>query len=49
VLSLRERFEFSLSDKNIVWQMTPIASPNVDMDSIIPTMPINLSLVDLEV
>ncbi|KAF8800823.1 cytochrome P450 [Phlegmacium glaucopus] len=43
---LLEKIEFSMSDTNIVWQMTPIATPNIDMVSITPTMPMNLSLVD---
>jgi len=43
---LLEKLEFSLSDKNIVWQMTPIVTPNIDMVSTIPTMPMKLSLVD---
>jgi len=43
---LLEKLEFSLSDKNIVWQMTAIATPNRDMDSMIPTLPMKLSLVD---
>jgi len=43
---LLEKLEFSLSDKNIVWQMTPIVTPNVDMESTIPTLPMKLSLVN---
>jgi len=43
---LLEKIEFSLSNKNVVWQMTPILTPNVDMVSTFPTMPMNLSLVD---
>ena len=43
---LLEKIEFSLSDKNIVWQMTGIATPNVDMVSTTPTLPMKLSLVD---
>ncbi|KAF8798335.1 cytochrome P450 [Phlegmacium glaucopus] len=46
---LLEKIEFSLSDKNVVWQMTPIITPNVDMVSTTPTMPMNLSLVDSNV
>jgi len=43
---LLEKIEFSLSDKDIVWQMNPIATPNIDMDSITPTLPMRLSLVN---
>jgi hypothetical protein len=46
---LLEKIEFSLSDKEIVWQMTPIATPNVDMDSTTPTLPMRLSLVNPKV
>ena len=43
---LLEKIEFSLSDKDIVWQMNAIATPNVDMDSTTPTLPMKLSLAD---
>ena len=46
---LLEKLEFSLSDKEIVWQMNPIATPNVDMDSTTPTLPMKLSLVNSKV
>lgn len=46
---LLEKIEFSLSDKNIVWQMNSIVMPNVDMDSTISTLPMKLSLVDSKV
>ena len=46
---LLEKLEFSLSDKKIVWQMNPVETPNVDMDSTIPTLPMKLSLVDCKV
>jgi len=46
---LLEKIEFSLSDKDIVWQMNPVATPNVDMDSITPTLPMRLSLVNPKV
>ena len=39
-----EDIEFSLSDKKIYWQMTGIATPNVDPTSIIPTLPMIISL-----
>ena len=43
---LLEKIEFSLSDKDIVWQMNPITTPNVDMDSTTPTLPMKISLVN---
>ena len=43
---LLEKMEFSLSDKKIFWQMAVIATPNVDMVSTTPTLPMKLSLVD---
>jgi len=46
---LLEKIEFSLSNKEIVWQMNPIATPNVDMDSTTPTLPMKLSLVNSKV
>ncbi|KAF4613945.1 hypothetical protein D9613_007572 [Agrocybe pediades] len=38
-----EKFEFSLSDKNIYWQMTGIATPNLDTTSTMPTLPLIVS------
>ncbi|KAF9557442.1 cytochrome P450 [Agrocybe pediades] len=35
-----EKFEFSLSDKNIYWQMTGITTPNLDATSTLPTLPL---------
>lgn len=46
---LLEKIEFSLSEKDIVWQMNGIATPNVDMDGAIPTLPMRLSLVNSKV
>ena len=46
---LLEKLEFSLSDKEIVWQMNLITTPNVDMDSTTPTLPMKLSLVNSKV
>lgn len=46
---LLEKIEFSLSDKDIVWRMTAIATPYVDMDSTIPSLPMRLSLVNSKV
>ena len=46
---LLEKIEFSLSDKEIVWQMNPISTPNVDMDSTIPTLPMKIGLVNPKV
>jgi len=44
---LLEKIEFSLSDKDIiVWQMNPVATPNVDMDSITTTLTMRLSHVN---
>jgi hypothetical protein len=43
---LLEKIEFSLSDKEIVWQMNPITTPNVDMDSTTPTLPMKICLVN---
>ena len=43
---LLEKIEFSLSDKDIFWQMNPIATPNVDMDGKVPTLPMKISLVN---
>ena len=45
-MTLLEKIEFSLSDKDIFWQLTGIATPNVDMDSTTPTLPMKLSLVN---
>ncbi|KDR76226.1 hypothetical protein GALMADRAFT_67812 [Galerina marginata CBS 339.88] len=39
-----ESLDFSLSDKKIFWQMTGIATPNLDLDSIKPTLPMIISL-----
>ena len=46
---LLEKIEFSLSDKEIVWQMNPISTPNVDMDGTTPTLPMKISLVNPKV
>jgi len=47
---LLEKIEFSLSDKDIiVWQMNPVATPNVDMDSITTTLTMRLSHVNPKV
>jgi hypothetical protein len=43
---LLEKLEFSLSDKDIIWLMTPISTPNIDKDHTIPTLPMIISLVD---
>ena len=44
---LLEKLEFSLVDKEIVWQMTSIVTPSVDIDSTMPTLPMKLSLADV--
>ncbi|PPQ88993.1 LOW QUALITY PROTEIN: hypothetical protein CVT25_005092 [Psilocybe cyanescens] len=41
---LLENLEFSLSEKKIIWQMFAISTPNTDPDSVIPTMPMIISL-----
>ncbi|KAF9557445.1 cytochrome P450 [Agrocybe pediades] len=41
---LLEQFEFSPSGKNIFWQMTGIATPNLDANSTNPTLPMVVSL-----
>ena len=46
---LLEKIEFSLSDKDIVWQMNGLATPNVDMDSATSTLPMELNLVNSKV
>jgi len=43
---LLEKIEFSLSNKDIAWQMNPIATPNIDINSTTPTLPMKLSLVN---
>ena len=43
---LLEKIEFSLSDKEIFWQMNPMTTPNVDMDGTTPTLPMKISLVN---
>ncbi|KAH9485688.1 Cytochrome P450 monooxygenase 91 [Psilocybe cubensis] len=41
---LLENLEFSLSKQPIIWQMFAISTPNVDPDSVIPTMPMIISM-----
>ncbi|KAJ7674206.1 hypothetical protein B0H17DRAFT_946774 [Mycena rosella] len=45
ILSLLvERFRFSLSDKNITWQMSSIAVPVLDKNSTKPQFPLKVEL-----
>ncbi|KAJ3514910.1 hypothetical protein NLJ89_g2096 [Agrocybe chaxingu] len=43
---LLEHLEFSLADKRIVWQMTGIATPHPNFDSVMPSLPIVISRAD---
>lgn len=41
---LLEKFEFSLSEKPIIWMMSGISTPHVDRESKVPTLPMIVSL-----
>ncbi|KAH9485689.1 Cytochrome P450 monooxygenase 91 [Psilocybe cubensis] len=45
---LLQNLEFSLGRKKIIWQMFGIAQPNIDPDSVNPTMPMMISSVQCE-
>ena len=43
---LLEKFEFSLSDKPIIWLMTGIATPHLSKESKVPRMPMIVKLAN---
>ena len=43
---LLEKFEFSLSEKPIIWLMTSIATPHTKRESKVPTMPMIVNLAN---
>lgn len=43
---LLEKFEFSLSDKPIIWRMSSVVNPNIDRESQVPTMPMIVKLAN---
>ncbi|PPQ63163.1 hypothetical protein CVT24_005803 [Panaeolus cyanescens] len=42
---LIDELEFSPGKKPVIWQMTGIATPNIDPDSTVPTMPLTITRV----
>ena len=43
---LLEKFEFSLSEKPIIWMMSGISSPHVDRESKAPALPMIVNLAN---
>ena len=43
---LLEKFEFSLSDKPIIWLMSGIATPTINQESKVPGMPMIVKLAN---
>jgi len=41
---LLEKFEFSLSDKPIIWRMSGVATPNINRERRVPRMPLIVRL-----
>jgi hypothetical protein len=43
---LLDKFEFSLSDKPIIWLMTGIATPHINRESKVPSLPMIVKLAN---